>query len=141
MKTSWTLGRRRPLDRAAAWGCLTANLVVPGTGTLAGGRRSGYAQGVLALAGTGLTLVFGVRFLAWYAANYARLQQEDLDPFAVLGEIWLAVRWALLGMALFALAWLWALGSSLLLLREARRAEKGGADGRTRCRLRPGSEG
>ncbi len=123
MKTSWVLGSRRPLDRATAWGCLTANLVVPGTGTLAAGRRSGYAQGVLALAGTALTLVFGVRFLAWYAANYARFQQEDLNPFEVLGEIWLAVRWALLGMALFALAWLWALGSSLLLLREARRRE------------------
>jgi hypothetical protein len=121
----FSLSPRGPLDRATAWGCLTSNLAIPGTGTLVAGRRSGYVQGLLALAGTGLTLVFGLRFIGWYVANYARLQQEGMDPFAVVGEIWMAVRWALLGLALFAVAWLWALGSSLLIMREARRTDPG----------------
>ena len=70
-----------------------------------------------------MTTVFGLRFIAWYIANRARLQQEGTDPLAVMGELWMAVRWALFGMALFAAAWLWALASSLCALREARRAE------------------
>jgi hypothetical protein len=125
MKVSLALGERRPLDRTTAWGCLTANLAMPGSGTLVAGRRRGYVQGLLALAGMGLTTVFGLRFFAWYFANYARLQEELADPVATAGEIWIAVRWALLGMALFALGWLWALGSSLILLRDARRAGSG----------------
>jgi hypothetical protein len=122
MKPSSTQARR-PLDRATAWGCLTSNLAIPGSGTIVAGRRTGYVQGALALAGMGLTTVYGVRFMTWYFANYARLQQNGTDPFMVMGELWLAVRWALLGMALFAIAWLWALGSSLAALIEARRAE------------------
>jgi len=123
MKVSLALGERRPLDRTTAWGCLTANLAVPGSGTLVAGRRSGYVQGLLALAGMGLTLVFGLRYIGWQLANYARLQDEMLDPLAVAGEVWIAVRWAVLGIALFAVAWLWGLESGLSLLREARRAD------------------
>jgi len=116
---------RRPLDYATAWGCLTSNLAIPGSGTLAAGRRSGYVQGLLAITGFALTTVFGARFMGWYFANFARLQEEWVDPFAAAGEVWMAVRWAVLGMALFALGWLWALGSSLCILREARRAGSG----------------
>jgi hypothetical protein len=122
MKPSST-SPRRPLNRATAWGCLTSNLAIPGSGTIVAGRRTGYLQGALALAGMGLTTVYGVRFITWYFANRERLQQDGTDPFGVAGEIWVAVRWALLGMALFAVGWLWALGSSLAALREARRAE------------------
>ena len=125
MRVSLALGERRPLDRATAWGCLTSNLGMPGSGTLVAGRRSGYVQGLLALAGVGLTTVFGLRFIAWYLANFARLREEWIDPFAAAGEVWMAVRWALLGMALFAVGWLWALGSSLLIVREARRTGSG----------------
>lgn len=123
--TRFVAGPRRPLDYARAWGCLTSNLAIPGTGTLAAGRRSGYGQGLLALAGFALTTVFGARFIGWYFANFARLQEEWVDPFAAAGEVWMAVRWALLGMALFAVAWVWALASSFGILREARRAGSG----------------
>ena len=116
---------RRPLDYATAWGCLTSNLAIPGSGTLAAGRRSGYVQGLLAIAGFALTTVFGARFMGWYFANFARLQEEWVDPFAAAGEVWMAVRWAVLGMALFALGWLWALGSSLLIVREVRHTGSG----------------
>ena len=123
MRVSLALGERRPLDRTTAWGCLTANLAMPGTGTLVAGRRRGYLQGALALVGMALSLVFGLRYIAWQLANYARLQDEMLDPLAVAGEVWMAARWALLGIALFALAWLWGLGSGLSFLREARRTD------------------
>ncbi len=113
--------RPGPIDRSTAWGCLTSNLALPGSGSLLAGRVSGYGQMLLALTALGLTTVFGLRFLAWSLSNWARLQDPEADPVARLLEIWLAVRWAALGLGIFALSWLWALASSVGLLREAAR--------------------
>jgi hypothetical protein len=96
---------------------------MPGFGSLVAGRVSGYPQAALALGGTGLSLVFGVPFILWFAANSARLHNPEADPFAAMLEMWLAVRWAVLGIALFALGWLWALTTSLSLLRAAKKDE------------------
>ena len=122
MKVSLALGPRRPLSRQTAWGCLTTNLALPGLGSLVAGRLCGYAQAALALGGMGLTLAFGVRFLLWFANNWARIHDPEADPLAVLRDMWVAgcLRWAVLGIALFALGWLWALATSLALLRAAR---------------------
>ncbi len=89
------------------------------------GRIAGYPQAALALGGMGLTLAFGVRFIVWFAANSARLHDPGTDPFAAMLDMWLAgrLRWAVLGIALFALGWLWALATSLGLLRAAKRQE------------------
>ena len=119
-KISLALGPRQPLSRQTAWGCLTTNLALPGFGSLVAGRRSGYPQVALMVCGLIVTTIFGVRFMAWAVANWGRLQQgNELDPFAGLGEMWLAMRWAVGGIAIFALGWLWALGTSLHILREA----------------------
>ena len=126
MKISFTLGPRRPLSRETAWGCLTTNLAMPGFGSLVAGRISGYPQAALGLGGMGLTLVFGLRFFLWYAAHYARLGDPNLNGLDALADLWMAVRWALLGIALFALGWLWPLSTSLSLLREARRLQPPG---------------
>jgi hypothetical protein len=121
MKISFALGPRRPLSRETAWGCLTSNVALPGIGSLVAGRISGYPQVALALGGMGLTLVFGLRFFAWFAANHARLYGPDGNGLDALLEVVRAVRWAFLGIALFALGWLWALATSLGLLREAKK--------------------
>jgi hypothetical protein len=125
MKISLALGPRRPLSRQTAWGCLTTNAALPGFGSLVAGRISGYPQAALALGGTGLTLAYGVRSLLWFAANWARFQDPEADPWAGLLDLWLAgrLRWAVLGIALFALGWLWALATSLSLLHAANRNE------------------
>ncbi len=122
-KTSLALGPRRPVSRQVAWGCLTTNLTLPGFGSLVAGRAVGYAQIVISLAGFALTTVFGIRFILWFFSNWTRLQQLQDDPGRYFGEIWLALRWALLGMALFLAALLWALLTSLSILAEARAAE------------------
>jgi hypothetical protein len=123
MRISLALGPRRTLSRQTAWGCLTTNLALPGFGSLVAGRISGYPQAVLALGGMGLTLVFGVPFILWFAANSARLHNPEADPLAAMLEMWLAVRWAVLGIALFVLGWLWALATSLSLLAAAKKEE------------------
>jgi hypothetical protein len=119
MKISLALGPRRPLSRQTAWGCLTANLAMPGAGSLAAGHASGYPQLVLAIAGMGLTTLFGVRFIFWYVANWARFHGAEVDPMNALGEMWLVLRWALLGIGVFLVGWLWALATGFRIVLSA----------------------
>src|SRR5438445_6318161 len=109
MKVSLALGERRQLSRQTAWGCLTTNLALPGFGSLAAGRRVGYLQAALTLMGMALTIIFGVPFTIWSLSNWARLHDPASDQLAALGEMWTRVRWALLGIGIFGVGWLWAL--------------------------------
>jgi hypothetical protein len=120
MKISLALGERRPLSRQTAWGCLTANMALPGSGSLPAGRISGYPQLLFAIVGTVLTTVFGVRLLLWMLANWARLRDPAADHREIFLQMWLVLRWALLGMGLFAVSWLWALATGYDIVRSAR---------------------
>src|SRR5437867_2806592 len=123
MKISLALGPRRPLSRQTALGCLTANLALPGSGSLVAGRVSGYAQLALAAGGLILTVLFGIRFIYWYAAHWSHFSGPQADPFGVLPEMWRVVRWALFGMGIFFIGLLWALATSLQIVRSAKNAE------------------
>jgi hypothetical protein len=87
------------------------------------GRPVGYPQALLGLGGMALTLLFGVRFLYWSFANWSRLHGPQTDPLAALGEMWLVLRWALLGIGVFLLGWFWALATSLQLVSAAKSRE------------------
>ena|SRR5258708_2935268 len=121
-RISLALGPRRPLSRQTAWGCVTSNLALPGMGSLVAGRVSGYAQVTLAVIGTVLTMIFGVRFIVWYLGNWSRFYGAQSDPLGSMQELWLELRWALAGIAIFGIGWLWALGTSLSIFRQARQA-------------------
>ena len=98
------------LDKTKARICVTLNLLVlPGLGTIIAGRRSGWLQAVLALVGFGLNIAWAL----WFFARF--LRSEEL-PEDLTAHVWLA----LTGVALFLVAWLWTLASSLQILREAR---------------------
>ena len=125
MKMSLALGQRRPLDSTTAWGCLTANLAVPGCGSLVAGRISGYFQLSLAMAGVALTTVFGMRFMSWYVNNWAVLQQTQADTAANFHELWLRLRPAALGVAVFMGGLFWAMASSMVILVESKKARTG----------------
>jgi len=124
MKLSLALGPRQPLSRQTAWGCLTTNLALPGFGSLLAGRKVGYVQIPFTVVGFALLLIFGVRTIVWYLSNWSRLMNPDEDPWDNLGEIWLHMRWPLLGMAIAAFAMLWALTTSLSIVAESRAAER-----------------
>ena len=120
MKISLALGKTRALSRQTALSCLTANLALPGSGSLAAGRRSGYAELLFAFIGVVLTVVFGIRFLLWFAQNWNSLHNQDADPVAMFSDMWMAGRWAFLGILIFLIAVLWSLMTSLQILRSAR---------------------
>jgi hypothetical protein len=98
---------------------------MPGAGSLVAGRISGYAQLALAIGGMVLTMLFGVRFIVWYVANWARFHGTETDPINALGEMWLVLRWAVLGIGLFFVGWLWALTTGFHIVLSARKAKSG----------------
>ena len=89
-------------------------------GSLVAGYASGYAQALLAVGGMILSIVFGLRFVVWYFDNWSRLYHSQADPTEALGDMWRAIRWALLGIGIFLVGWLWAMGTSLTILRRAK---------------------
>jgi hypothetical protein len=105
--------RRAGTSEDFAWACLVTNLIgVPGMGTLMARRLwEGVAQIVLAAAG-------GVLMTWWIAAFViAELRTMELPPPGGPG-----LAMVLWGLGLFIAAWVWAALSSLLVLREVRRA-------------------
>jgi hypothetical protein len=105
------LSHGRPAsEEGAAWAGLAVNLLVlPGAGSLMSGRKVGWAQTALALAGFALTAVWLVSALAaWVRAGEITL------------EAGLDLRVGLAGIAVFAAAWLWSLATSVDAIRRAR---------------------
>jgi hypothetical protein len=87
------------------------------------GRAVGYVQAAITLAGFGLTLLLGVKFIVWAVINWPRLYGPEADPWETLLSIWLNLRGALLGITLFIVSWLWALATSFMILRAAPKNE------------------
>jgi len=107
MKTSSTDPEPRP-ERSKAWSCLVTNLVVlPGLGSVMAGRKSGYAQIVLALLGFIITLVALVRIVLLWVQDFQFPSGTHL------------VGAALIGLAVFVLAWGWSLLTSLAVFRKS----------------------
>jgi len=119
MKISLALGPRQPLSRQTAWGCFTTNLALPGFGSLTAGRKVGYFQAALTIIGLGFTMGFGIPFILWTLSNWTRLHDPLGDQIAALKEMWLHVRWAMLGIGIFGLGWLWALATSMSIFGHA----------------------
>jgi hypothetical protein len=118
MKISLTLRPRRALQRAEAWACLTANLALPGAGSLAAGRKVGYAQMALSFLGLAVSLVTGIPMIEWSLANWGRPSPAD-DPLAPLMDLWQHARWPLLGLGIFLTGFLWGAATGWALLASA----------------------
>jgi len=92
-----------PANRAEAWACLTANLALPGSGSLA-------AVGFI------LSVATGIHLLEWILGNGNALNQTSGDPVENLSILWHEIRWPLAGLAIFAASLLWAAITSLQIL-------------------------
>jgi hypothetical protein len=100
-----------PLSPAKAWSLAAANqLLWPGMGTAMAKRRGGLLQ--MGISGAGLVMVM-VGFFGLLARCFNANGELPgwRDPFVLT---------ALLGLALFLLAWFWALFSSAGMIRSAR---------------------
>ena len=93
-------------DRSKAWGCVLGNLVLPGLGTFTAGHRiSGILQLIVSQTGFVFMLLWAISFVHdWIRAGSL---PEAITPQFKLG---------LIGCALFLLAWIWSLASSIDIL-------------------------
>ena len=98
--------------RRAAWIGLLSNLLVPGLGTILAGRRvQGALQLVVSQVGFVLSFIWAVLFvLRWIHEGNV---PEDITPHLALG---------LIGVAIFILAWIWSLASSVEILYASRKS-------------------
>ena len=93
-------------DRARALAGLTANLMLPGAGTLLLGLRIGWAQAALSLAGMALSL----HWLTRVVGLWVRLGERPLlEPSDLLVGI--------AGPLVFALSWAWSVLTTWRVLR------------------------
>ncbi len=60
---------RRALSRAEAWACFSANLALPGAGSLVAGRAVGYGQMACAFLGVFVTLVTAIPMIQWVLSS------------------------------------------------------------------------
>lgn len=123
MKTSSGNANPKPPSAQTARGMVATNLALPGFGSLLAKRAAGWPQAVLTVVGFALTSIFGVRFIIWFLQNLNTLYGAESDPVESLLALWRNVRWALLGIGLFAVSWLWSLSTNAEILRSARKLE------------------
>ena len=98
--------------RSQAWGCVLGNLVLPGLGTYIARRRvSGVLQLMVSQSGFVLMLLWAISYvLGWVRTGK---YPTDLGPHGLFG---------LVGTALFLLAWIWSLASSVEILASSRKS-------------------
>ena len=125
MKISLALGKREGLTLQTARGCVGTNLALPGFGSLLAGRKVGYPQAALTVIGFALTIVFGLGFVVFALRNMAAFWDPESDQLRLWLELWLRLRWPLVGFGMVALSWLWSLTTNSSILREARKAGDG----------------
>ena len=113
MKISLALGPGGPLSRQTAWGCLTANLAVPGSGSLVAGRRVGYVQLAFTAIGFGVSLIFGAPFIIWGFSHWSQITNQNSEDFSNLELVWTHMKWPLLGIGIFAFSWIWGVLTGL----------------------------
>src|SRR5215471_3303784 len=108
MKTSFAT---KPVSPARARNCFLINqFATPGLGSLLAGRyMSGAGQLILSLTGFGLV----VGWFVCVTIQFVRVMDSGAQPESVA---WLGI----MGAIVFAIAWLWALSTSLQILRSAR---------------------
>lgn len=90
-------------------------LAFPGLGTIMAHRRIGYVQAIIML--IGFTLTMG--FMLWYLACAARFLISSAGDEKAFAAEWRSFLWAgEVGLGLCAIAWCWALVSSIGIIRQ-----------------------
>jgi hypothetical protein len=110
---------KKILTPAKAWSCAAMNqLAFPGAGTVMAGRKVGYYQATIMVAG----FLISVSFMVWYIGSMLHGVFDMETNEQMLRDNFTRHRWILFdGLLLCGIAWFWALMSSIEILRSAQR--------------------
>lgn len=118
MKTSSADAPKTTPDKATRWACVVANaLALPGLGSIAAGRKVGYAQAAIAAVGFAGSMLSMLAYL-WQWVDRGEMPKEITNPALIA---------AFASISVFAVAWFWALKTSLDLYRKPPRLTGTGA--------------
>lgn len=121
MLTKMFLGPNQPkvLSRSKAWAYAALNqLAFPGAGTVMAGRRVGYIQAIIMVAGFVLTMTY----LFAVIASIANFAVSGTVTEAEYHKQYQVYTWAgKYGLILSVLAWCWSLVSSIAIIRNVRK--------------------
>lgn len=114
MRASFRRRSTKPLSRSTARNSALVNqFATPGLGSLMAGRFvSGAGQLLLALAGF-------VLVMAWFGSVFLRMYNDLAGNPPTRARGWLGEA----GAGIFAISWIWALFTSLSILREAPKSD------------------
>ena len=119
MKTSSGASLQPRPRTISPWICALINQgAFPGLGTVMMGRRVGYAQAAIMLAGFFLTM----GFLIWYLICVGRYAANSTWSEDYFRSLYQPYQWSLYwGLGLCAAAWTWSLFSSIAMVRASRK--------------------
>jgi hypothetical protein len=118
MKTSSATPSPPTPRTPAVWLCIVINqLAFPGLGTIMAGRRVGYPQAAIMLAGFFLATGFLVWFILCVLRWAGHQEWSEADFRAQYRPYHWALHW---GIGLCVVSWIWALFSSVTLLRQSK---------------------
>ena len=122
MKGSFKLQARRKLSYDEARACVAANLLLPGSGSLAAGRSIGYAQMAAVFLAMLLTFVTSIPLFQWVMAGGGAPNSPD-DALQTMDDLWIHFRWPLACIAGYIAATLWAVATGSMILRESKKQD------------------
>ena len=114
-----SLVNQPPPLRARPWVCVLLNqLAFPGLGTILAGRRIGYVQATIMVAG----FILFTGFMIWFIVCAVQNLLSDTMDETALTRLYRPYLWAAkYGLALCIVAWFWSLISSIGILRQSRK--------------------
>ncbi len=115
MKTSSETPQKPPLKNLSPWVYVAINQAAfPGLGTILSGRRIGYAQATIMLAGFFLTTGFMLYYIGLLIRYASTATWTEADFTSRHQPYHWALYWGIGGCAV---AWIWSLFSSLQILK------------------------
>ena len=113
------LAKPDKIDKKTAGALLALNLVFPGLGSIYGGKKSGYFQILLSLAGLCGTFYYVVKMIMCLA-SYSDQIAQLIIPLEASDNLLELLKPLFFSFVLFSISFIWSLITNLIIYKEAK---------------------
>jgi len=111
----------KSIDKKTAYGLLAANLILPGIGSILGGRKSGYFQVLLSLISLGATFYYGLKLGKWFLLHSEQVPDWIYGfPPEIQNQLWKLIVPIIYALILFIISLVWSVLTSISIIRQAK---------------------